>query len=307
MAALFDDVSQTVVQTVQGWSWGHVVLVLLIVLVIVFIVMMLMGRRVSLSALDIRPHRFKVMDGSRTFWKGGSVGTMHNLRAVDDTLPLPSPSSYTYHLDIMLADSRNLKGVEGPYRHLFHRGSDDIYTPSGVLVPTSDTAATLPPYGLPARMNPGIVLDPNTNDILIFVDTKSRGGDVYRESVRLPDIPLDKPFRLTVSVQDNVLSVSINCRLDITKVLNGVPRAVENVLYGLCGAAAAQASIQNLIVWPYSVSSTALGYLCPPRFGAFAPSVVPSCGVASGLAVGATPPSPQPGPVVAYSFKCASG
>jgi hypothetical protein len=298
MASLFDDFSNNVanvVQQVENWSWGHSVLVLLILMVIVFIVMMLMGKKVSLSFLDIRPHRFKVMDGSTTYWKSGTVGTMHNLRAIENKLPIPGPASYTYHLDVLLSDSRNLKGIEGPYRHMFHRGSDDLYTP-----------ASTSPYGLPKRMNPGIVLDPNTNDILVFVDTKSQKGDIYRESVRLPDIALDKPFRLSVSVQDNVLTVNINCRLEITKVLAGIPRPVENVLYGLCGSSAAQASIQNLIVWPYALPSKAFDYLCLSRMNAFAPSVAPSCGVSKLMEIGAQPLSPQGIPEAPYTFKCAS-
>ena len=297
MATLFDDFSNNVANVVhqaENWSLGHVVLVLLIVLVIVFIVMMLMGKKVSLSFLDIRPHRYKVMDGSMTYWKSGTVGKMHNLRAIEDHMPIPSASSYTYHVDVLLSDSRNLRGIEGPYRHIFHRGSDDLYTP-----------ASAPPYGLPKRMNPGIVLDPNTNDILVFVDTKSQKGDIYRESVRLPDIPLDKPFRLSVSVQDNVLTVNLNCRLEITKVLSGIPRPVEHVLYGLCGSSAAQASIQNLIAWPYALPSKAFDVLCLSRLRAFAPSVAPSCGVSGAMAIAAQPLSPQGGPEAPYSFKCA--
>jgi hypothetical protein len=131
---------------------------------------------------------------------------------------------------------------------------------------------SLPPYGLPKRLNPGIFLDPNTNDIIIFVDTKSQTGDVYRESGRISDIPLDKPLRLTVSLHNQVLEVDLNCKLELTKVLAGEPKPVENVLYGLCGKAAAEASIQNLYVWPYAISSEALSHFCPMPFPPFQPS-----------------------------------
>ena len=126
-------------------------------------------------------------------------------------------------------------------------------------------------YGLPKRLNPGIFLDPNTNDIIIFVDTKSKSGDVYRESGRISDIPLDKPLRLSVSVHDKVLEINLNCKLELTKVLAGEPKTVENVLYGLCGNAAAQASLQNLFVWPYALDNGILVDFCPMPFPPFNP------------------------------------
>jgi hypothetical protein len=116
-------------------------------------------------------------------------------------------------------------------------------------------------------MNPGIFLDPNKNDLIIFVDTES-GSQSYRESVRIPDIPMDIPFRLSLTLKNQVLNVYLNCRLEITKVLDGVPRSVENRWYGLAGAAAAQAQLQNLYVWRRALQADEAGAACssPPVF-----------------------------------------
>ena len=75
-------------------------------------------------------------------------------------------------------------------------------------------------------MNPGVFLDPNLNDILVFVDTE--GGD--RESLRIPNIPLDIPFRIGIILNDRVLEFYLNCRLETTKILKYKPKKVDNVM-----------------------------------------------------------------------------
>ncbi len=125
----------------------------------------------------------------------------------------------------------------------------------------------MPPYGLPKRMNPGVFLDPNVNDVLVVVDTE-RGGDFIREHVRIKDIPMDQPFRLGIVVKEHVLEVYLNCRLEVSKILYGRPRAVENVWYGLSGTAAAQAQIQNLYIWKRALPADQMTTLCkyPVKF-----------------------------------------
>jgi hypothetical protein len=101
------------------------------------------------------------------------------------------------------------------------------------------------PQGLPTRMNPGVLADPVTNDMLIFIDTL-REGKNYRESVRIPDIPMDQPFRLGLVVMPNMMEVYINCRLEVTKLLEGRPRSIESDWYGLVGPQPLNAAIQML-------------------------------------------------------------
>ena len=285
MASLFERVPDDLAKvgnTLQGLSWNAVILYCLVAVVIVLIIRMLLGKKFSWAWLDWRSARSKALDGSKTFWKSGHEGRMKNLIIPEVDMMEPSNDQYTYHVDVLLANSRNLSGVDGPYRHILHRGSDDLYSVEPGM-PVATGAVNMPQDGLPKRMNPGIFLDPNTNDILVFVDTKSRTGDLYRESLRIPDIALGKPFRISVSVFGNVLEVSINCQLEFTKVLDGKPRPVENVMYGLCGPASAEASIQNLILWPFAINSQELLAVCSKHFSAFAPAVPTSCAVSSNL------------------------
>ena len=322
MASLFEKVPDDLAnmgRQVQGLSWGNVLLYCLIAIVIVLIVSMLLGKKASwfFSWIDFRSAKSKALSGSKTFWKSesagpkvndgtrGNQGRMHDMIIPEDQMPEPPANTqYTYHVDVLLANSRNLSGIDGPYRHILHRGSDELYS-GDANTPVATGAVNLPPAGLPERMNPGIFLDPNTNDILIFVDTKGRQGETYRESVRLADIPLEKPFRLSVSVFGNVLEVNINCNLEITKVLSGTPRPVENVIYGLCGPAAAQASIQDLILWPFAINSQQLLALCPKKFPAFAPAVPSSCAASKNL-INLTTKTPTGGKTSPYTFTCST-
>ena len=252
-----------------GSSMGNIIVYILLVTIVILIYLLLTGYKFSFKSFDIRPKRYRAFDHSHMFWKKGMGGT-NNLMIAEDDLPDNMNNKYSYHFDLLLANTRNLSNIEGPYRHIFHRGSGELYTDlsGGGALPGS---SQLPPYGLPKRLNPGIFLDPNTNDIIVFVDTKSKTGDVYRESGRISDIPVDKPLRLTVSVHNQVLEINLNCKLELTKVLAGEPKPVENVLYGLCGRAAAQASIQNLVVWPFAINSEMLSYCCPMPFPPFQP------------------------------------
>ena len=110
-------------------------------------------------------------------------------------------------------------------------------------------------------MNPGLILDNNLNDLLVYVDTQL-GAEIYRESVRIVDVPMDIPLRIQIVVKGQVVEVYLNCKLEITKVLSGIPMNVENAWYGLSGASAAQAQIQNLYVWDRALTSREVGTVC---------------------------------------------
>jgi hypothetical protein len=274
MASLFENMpGMNTVRDAMGSSgnnMSNIILYILLIAIFVLVYLLLTGYKFSIKSIDIRPEKYKALDKAYVFWKTGTV-LSENLRITDDQLPIDMDNKYTFHFDLLLTNTRNTVRIDGPYRHIFHRGSSDLFNEQSDNAVASMDSTQLPPYGLPRRLNPGIFLDPNTNDIIIFVDTKSTKGEVYRESGRISDIPVDKPLRLTVSVHNKVLEVDLNCKLELTKVLAGDPRQVENVLYGLCGPANAEANIQNLIVWPYAISNDTLVNFCPMPFPSFQP------------------------------------
>lgn len=240
------------VQKVSNATNGNIILYILIASFIVFVVWMLMGKSVNFSWLDIRPKSMVTSMSAYKFWYPGKQ--FKNLVA-DQNVPKLYKNSYCMMVDCILYNTRNYTTTEGPYRHLVHRGSNEF-------VSGTRTA----PFGLPKRMNPGIFIDPNKNDILVFVDTFLNGKPL-RESVRIADIPLDIPFRISVNVNGRVLEVYLNCLLEVTKVLSGEPRDVENVWYGCAGSAATQAQVQYLLVWNAPLTSDDLRSQCPSGSG----------------------------------------
>jgi hypothetical protein len=246
-------------------------------LIIFVIGMMLSQVKIDFSWLDPRPKRMIVTSNSELFWQPSS--RFVNLTVPSDSIKHPlGADSYSMTVETVLYNTRNYNSTEGPYRHIVHRGSDELATASvgGAIVSgcAAVYSSNLPPFGLPKRLNPGIFLDPNTNDILVFVDTHL-GAENYRESVRIADIPLDIPFRLGVVLSGRVLEVYLNCRLEVTKVLTGEPKTVESDWYGLSGSAAAQAQIQNLYLWNKPLIADEIKPLCA-AFPTF-PKVRPIC------------------------------
>lgn len=201
---------------------------------------------------------------------------------------------YTILIDMIWLNTRvRNEGAAANYRHILHRGSGEgadflqaaqlsvrnlspntnAATPTG---PTANEILARMPQGLPIRMNPGILADPYTNDMLIFVDTE-RDNQSYRESVRIPDIPMDQPFRMAVVVMPTMIEIYINCSLEVSKILEGRPRSMDAAWYGLIGPQPLNAAIQNLRLFNGAMGHQWLKPYCskPPEFP---DTVMASCG-----------------------------
>lgn len=246
---------------------GSILMYILVVAFIALVLLMLYGTRINWSRFDPRPMRWIIQQDSTLNWK--PIGPFTNLTIPKNEIITDfEDDTYTMVTEVLLNNSRNYWTEEGPYRHIAHRGSDELIQAktggialSGCGISMSNS--TLPPFGLPKRMNPGIFLDPNVNDILVFVDTTDK-NETFRESVRIKDVPLDIPLRISIVLNRRVLEVYLNCGLEVTKLLSHDPKHVENEWYGIAGAAAAQAQIQNMYLWKRSLPSTDMKYLCPP-------------------------------------------
>jgi hypothetical protein len=247
---------------------GSWLLYLLVAFFIAAVIFMLMGKGINsswLSYVDPRPKNWKILARASLFWAPSSVFT--NLIVPKEKSVVDMHDDvYSITVENVLYNTRNYNTTEGPYRHILHRGSNELAktTVGGAVLSgcITNDSGQLPPFGLPKRMNPGIFVDPNTNDIIVFVDT-ILGAETMRESTRIADIPLDVPARISVVLNKRVLEVYLNCKLEVTKVLRGDPKHVENEWYGLAGPAGAQAQIQNLYVWKESLSADDMRHLCP--------------------------------------------
>lgn len=202
----------------------------------------------------------KVTQSGLVLWDS-KAGLATSGLVVPDTLSTVAAipcDKYTMSVEMIWYNTRVLPRENAPYRHILHRGSNELAPLATAQTPTLGCGArrfgTLPARGLPSRMNPGIFADPVTNDLILFVTTV-RATDPH-EMIRIPDIPLDKPFKLTVVLQRNYVEVYINCHLEVTKVLGAEAAIVPKTWYGLSGNANAMAQIQNLTLWKEPLSAT---------------------------------------------------
>jgi hypothetical protein len=271
----FGNYSKTVDPMVKSLP-ANFMLYALATLVIVFIGFMLMNKSVvPPNPLPyLIPRSMIVYSSSKRIWTPS--GNTRNLVAYKSDIGSSfQDNSYSILMECKLLDSRS-NSAQPVHRHIFHRGSDEYSAnPSA----SANTAGG----NLPRRMNPGVFLDPLTNDLLVFVDTVN-GSQSFRESLRVPDLPLKTPFRLGIVVSNRTLDVYINCRLEDTKLLQGTPKPVEMTVYGEAGSNPAPLQLQNVYLWSNAITTADMTSLCGS-----APSFIDSAAVCSTL-----PPPPAP-------------
>lgn len=255
-----------------GPSFGITEGGLLIALVVVFVVVvgyLVIGKTLPSFTPNLIPKSTSLYWKSKRVWPPSGVTT--NLTAYPTQFGTLQDNAYSFNMELVLKETRT-NDNSGLHRHIFHRGSEEY-------------ASSTPPAALPKRMNPGVFLDPLTNDLLLFVDTLG-GTAGYRESLRVPDLPLGTPFRLGIVLSNRTLDVYIDCRLEETKLLQGTPRTVENRLYGVAGPSPAPVQLQNVYCWDTALASNDVTALCgsEPSF-----ALTPTCGVnKTGMSTGAT-------------------
>lgn len=97
---------------------------------------------------------------------------------------------------------------EGQYRHIFHKGNDNINN-------------TKKPVGMNFPNNaPGVYLGPKENTLVVVMNT----FDNINEEVIINDIPVKKWVNLMIVCEGNNLDIYINGTLARRHVLNGVPK-----------------------------------------------------------------------------------
>jgi hypothetical protein len=191
-----------------------------------------------------------VKSQNATFWTDSNSVTALSLSQTELPANFPSRFGYSIMFDTMIFNSRAPmtagKGAALPYRHLLHRGSNDLGnagTPAGCGgggTPLGGSAT-----GLPQFMNPGFIGDPSTNDIIVFLDTSAG-----RESARISNLQLVTSYRIGLVVYQGFFEIYLGCKLLTTQVLKGTPIAINpSGVYALAGPFAMSAKIQNLRLW----------------------------------------------------------
>jgi hypothetical protein len=135
----------------------------------------------------------------------------------------------------------------GKYRCVFYKGNDFSSNPN----------AEDQPKGLNFPNNaPGLYIAPNTNDLVIFMNT----FNVINEKITVNDIPLNKWVNIIIRCQDNTIDVYINGTIIKSHNLHGVPKQNYGDVYiapngGFAGY------ISNLWYYDYALGTAAISDL----------------------------------------------
>lgn len=166
-------------------------------------------------------------DDGILFWKDGNTGPIKN----EDLPILNDAFNYTVQVDMLIQNP--LQFASHP-RLLLTRGAIKKATPSGDTI-----------LGVLDQYNFAVALKPDTNDMIVSVLNK----DNQMESVILPNVPVQEPFRLTMVIMEKALEVYLNGHLVKTTTFHASPRDVRGGIYPASGVEANIAKYRNLKVW----------------------------------------------------------
>lgn len=112
------------------------------------------------------------------------------------------------------------KNTTPKFKHIFHKGSNDMYIGSGSKY-----------MNLPLLQSPGVWLYPNDNKLNIRFNTYSNENkDVY-ETCDIGNIPINKWVHISIILIGNSVDVYVNCNLKKRQKLSGIPKLNDGDLY----------------------------------------------------------------------------
>jgi len=129
----------------------------------------------------------------------------------------------------------------GTYRHIFHKGNDDInYTkaPTGLNFPNN---------------GPGLYITPNKNNLLLIMNTFEN----IDEKIIIEDVPLNKWINVIIRCEQNIVDCYINGTVTKRHELSGVPfQNYGNVYMSMNGGFSGYTS--NLWYYNYALGTSAI-------------------------------------------------
>jgi len=135
----------------------------------------------------------------------------------------------------------------GKYKCVFYKGNDF----------TKNSNAQDQPQGLNFPNNaPGLYIGPNTNDLIIFMNT----FNVINEEITISDIPLNKWVNVIIRCENNTLDVYINGTIVKSHHLHGVPKQNYGDVY-VAPNGGFSGYISNLWYYNYALGTSSISKL----------------------------------------------
>ncbi len=107
------------------------------------------------------------------------------------------------------------------FKHIFHKGSNDMYIGSG----------NSKYRNLPLLQSPGVWLYPNENKLNINFNTYNNENTSVYETCDIGNIPINKWVHISILLIGNSADVYVNCNLKKRQKLSGIPKLNDGDLY----------------------------------------------------------------------------
>jgi hypothetical protein len=114
---------------------------------------------------------------------------------------------FTWSVWIFIDD---LTYQQGQLRHIFSKGDPTLNTSKNEFLMSN----------IPVNNAPGLYIDPNTNNLLVIVNTYNNPI----ETVEIDDIPINKWVNVIIRCQNTIIDVYINGIITQSMQLSGVPK-----------------------------------------------------------------------------------
>jgi len=209
-------------------------------LLIIFAFVLLLRLGISLLAYFLQPNQSpKLIDGMidasqmvifpQDPSNNGAVTIYRSVNASDGV-------EFTWSVWLFINDIYN-GGVEGQYRHVFHKGNSDLKN-TGVNFPNNA---------------PGLYIAPNTNNLVVMMSTFNN----MSEEIVVPDIPINKWVNVIIRCQNTTLDIYVNGTIIRSLELNGVPKQNYGDVYVAMNGGF-NGYISNLWYYNYALGAAAI-------------------------------------------------
>jgi hypothetical protein len=184
--------------------------VFLLLVVIVFMILFRLGTSLIgyLFQIENDPYLVKGMKSAK------KMKTVQQNPKISGSVPILRSKNGRHGMEFtwsvwMFVDDMTYKS--GEYRHVFHKGNDDI-------IGTHEDSQRA---GLNHPNNaPGLYIAPDTNDLVVIMNTFNE----IQEEVVVKDFPMNKWFNVIIRLENKTIDVYVNGTLTKRHVLSGVPK-----------------------------------------------------------------------------------
>ncbi len=178
--------------------------VFLLIVVFIFVILLRLGTNLIAWFLlpSGSPHLIDGMVDGKHMMVIPQTPGLSNTIQIDRSENATEGIEFTWSVWIYIDD---LQYLSGKYRHIFHKGNNDLNEESGLNLPNNA---------------PGLYLAPDKNALVIFMNTYNE----INETIEINDIPINKWVNVIIKVEDKKMNVYVNGVIARSMKLTGVPK-----------------------------------------------------------------------------------